>query len=315
MGNRLIFGDRAKYAALEGGFGGSILELISAIVIVLAIIHWIRFFKKNYCDCKEKRYQDSENSQKSNCDACCGACTKYCTSLESLHNILGMMFSNITQIVATGNDKPSLIISDREIQRPITCTGCFTYAYYTYMLLVSLMWFIAIAIDFSVYRKTTTCNDINIKVKSFRCFEVGKKFQIVNCESPGVDEKNVICYLYSPSIAGLGVAFSIAKLISVVADIAYNMIFKITNKSLALGISVRILCIILAVLALIAYLAVTGTKAIDEEYFTLGLVPMRIAQLLLLCLTIGGILVFPPWCQHSTDKYRKKVLLCGIWRC
>ena len=114
----------------------------------------------------------------------------------------------------------------------------------------------------------------------------------------------MICYLYSPNIAGLGVAFSAAKLISVVADISYKMIFKLTNKSWLCGLVIRAICIVAAISALAIYIGLTSSKRLKEGYFTFGLVPMRVAQLVLLCLTVAGILLIPPWCQYPKEYFR-----------
>ena len=296
----IIFNNRSDYVKVEAGFGGSLLVLTSFIGIVLAILYW------KFCCLKNNNGPTCSIlrccSNKS-CESSFVKLITYCTSLESLHNILGIVFSNITQIIADGNSKPSLIISNRESLTG--CNGCFTYTYYTYMMFISLMWFIAAAIEFSVFQKITTCNDINLKVKSFRCFDVDNQFETVDCQAPDVDEKKVICYLYNPSIGGLGVAYSTAKFVGITANLGYRMIFNITKKCGSYCcVAFRFIGTGLAVILLITYLHIA--RNITAEYFTFGLVPMRVAFLVLLCLTVGGILLIPPWCQYPVKYYQNK---------
>ena len=306
MGNRIIYEEKTEYDRLEGSIGG-----ISLVITFIAAVSFIFIYVCCCCEgsnnpCKCRRENNAGNREE---EGCC----KGCWTTENLHNILAIVYANFKEfrVQTTGNNdnaSQTLVISDRKA--PYGCIGCSAYTYYIYMMFMSFMWFFATAIDFSIYRKTTTCNDINVDVKSFRCFDVNNNSETINCEIPGIEDKQVICYLYSPNIAGLGVAFSTAKLISVVADIGYRMIFKITNKNFCCAILWRPFFIAVAIIAFIAYIILTQTTLMDT-YFIFGVVPMRVAQLLLLCLTVGGILLLPPWCQYSDDDYKKKYYNVG----
>ena len=174
------------------------------------------------------------------------------------------------------------------------------------MTSMSLMWFIAIALELSIYRKTTTCNDINVKVQSFSCFEVNNNYQKIDCgNTDDIDTRSVICYLYNPTLAGFAVAFSAATLVRTIADWFFKLVMKATNCIAWCGLALRMVLLLLAVLILAAYIALTQVQIIEESYFIFGEVPMRIAQLVLLCLTVAGMLLIPPWCKHSDDEYKK----------
>ena len=326
MGNYLSFDTREKYVLLEATPGGFFLlgTLFMAVIFIFICLCCCYKWNCETCQCKCKCKRDSTT------EGCCPDCSTI-LKMEKLHDILRTIFANVKefQVQKTGTiadaeadtdtvkdqatDKTSkvLVISDREV--PSGWNGCMAYIYYVYMMFMSIMWFIATAIEFSIYRKTTTCNDINVDVKSFRCFDVGKKFSVINCDAPDITERKVICYLYSPSIAGFGVAFSTAKLISVVADIAYKFIFKFTNKYCCCAFILRIALIVAALGALLAYLLVIHLLNITETYFTFGRVPMRMAQLVLVCLTVGGILVIPPWCQYTDDDFKRKYYYMGYY--
>ena len=337
MGNHIIFTTRREYAMLEGFSGGILLActaitaLISFFIFVCCCYEWEKWKGLKFNNFNDKNDSKDKGCSKACCKAyctcskgccterchtCCTAIKKGCSSLESLHGILRTVFTNIKELQVHTMEKSNdisklLVISDRKA--PSNCNGFLAYTYYTFMMFMATMWFFVTAIDFSIYRKTTNCNDINVKVKSFRCFDIDNNSALVNCQAPNIDEKNVICYLYSPSIAGLGVAFSTAKLITTVADIGYKLIFKATNKSLCITISLRIIFIIVTIAALTAYVTVTLEKIVTETYFTFGHVPMRVAQLVLLCLTVAGILLLPPWCKYTDEEYTKKYYYMGFY--
>ena len=133
-------------------------------------------------------------------------------------------------------------------------------------------------------------------------------FEKIDCEqTPDIDTRRVICYLYSPTVAGVGVAFSIAKLISVVGDIAYNLILRGTHQCCKCCGGLRILGLVVVVIIFIAFVVVAHvTRIIDTNYFTYGRIPMRWTQLLLLLATAIGILLFPPWTDYSDKDYTTK---------
>ena len=86
-------------------------------------------------------------------------------------------------------------------------------------------------VELSINRKTGTCNDIYVEAQSFSCFDVDNNYEKIDYENtPDIEARRVICYLHSPTVAGIGVAFSVAKLISVVGDIAYNLTLKGINR-------------------------------------------------------------------------------------
>ena len=51
---------------------------------------------------------------------------------------------------------------------------CMLHVYFLVMLLVVFNWFCLILIDTAIYRKTTTCNDLNVKDDAYLCFDVRK---------------------------------------------------------------------------------------------------------------------------------------------
>ena len=316
MGNFFVSGDRAKYIKLEAGIGAGLLGLSIIGITILFCIYCCCCFKKIECCCccKTPKKDHSTNGgacckKKSDCISCCKKFYEFLQSVKYFHRLLGYVFSNVSELYIKhkADDTKTtqvLIISEREI--PSGYIECSTYLYFIYMLLMCGLWFIAIAVEFSLYRKTGTCNDINANVPSFRCFDVDNNFHQIDCKNVN-DTTRVICYLYHPNIAGLGVAFSAAKLVSVVGDIAFTIILKGTNQcsSKCFGV-LCILGMLLGSAGLGIFLWSTITRRWDHEYFIYAEIPMRLTQLILLCATILGILLLPPWKAYSETEYGTK---------
>ena len=199
-----------------------------------------------------------------------------------MHRFLGYIFSSVSELyiksethTEAGNTKttPVLIVSERKI--PSGCTECLTYLYFIYMFLMCGLWFIAIAIEYSIYQKTTTCNDIDFNIHSFRCFDEDNHYNTVDCINAD-NSIRVICYLYRPTVGGIGVAFSAAQLISVIGDITFNIIMKGTNQCSACCFCVlRIVGIFLAIVLFIIFIYLTQTRIWDHDYFTYAGIPMQ----------------------------------------
>ena len=306
MGNLLIFGDREKYVIFEATLGG--------ILLLGALAGGVIFFLIYYYCCKTE--DDSDNRDSCDCSGDCGKnCKEFCTSLKHFHRILGIVFSSISELYVKSDDsrtvstaKPVgiLIISEREVPKEC-CIESWTYLYFSYMLVMCVMWFIAMTVELSIYRKTGTCNDINVEVQSFSCFDVDNNFEKIDCEhTPDIATRRVICYLYSPTIAGFGVALSAAKLISLVGDFAYNLILRGTSKCGVCTAVLRCLGLALAVPGFVVFMVLGHNRIFDTNYFTYGGIPMRYVQLLLLFFTVIGILLLSPWKTYSNEEYNTK---------
>ena len=349
MGNFLVFGDRTKYVKLEAGVGAALLGLSIIGIAALFAIYCFCCCHRFCCKKQEKdgstnggashkqqrkgylssscKKQDKETSNQSNssekqrsgktrCECCWEKICDYIRSVKYFHRLLGYVFSNISELyiehetTTKAGDTKVLIVSERKI--PSGYIEWSTYLYYIFMLLMCFMWFIAIALELSIYRKTGTCNDINVNVNSFRCFAVYNNYHLIDCKNATNDIK-VICYLYHLNIVGFGVAFSAAKFISIVGDIAFKIILKGTNQCNATCFGVmRIAGMIIGSGGLGVFLWAIITRKWDEEYFIYAEIPMRLTQLILLCATGLGILLLPPWIKYSKNGLSHKVSSHGL---
>ena len=165
MGNSIVFGDRTKYVILEGSVGGALLAITFFATTVISIIFCYCFYQKNKCEiscakcctacnscCKEECKCTTEGEK--SCEERLKTSCSSCLSLDTLHSLLGSVFRSVKEyrIQTKGNDpkiEKVMVISEKETTTD--CIGFWTYFYYIYMMSMSFMWFIAIAIEFSIY--------------------------------------------------------------------------------------------------------------------------------------------------------------------
>ena len=155
-----------------------------------------------------------------------------------------------------------------------------------------------IAIEDTIYRKTSTCNDIDVADYNYICFHE-RNFSIVDCTKGSGTP--VICYLFSPTLTGpgIGVAFSISQFICKFGDICARCLNKLSAQGKwCIGVTQFILVVVILSLMILplTWLMLSEVDIIMfNDYFTYGDVPMRFIMLILIALTIsiGGILIFP----------------------
>ena len=123
---------------------------------------------------------------------------------------------------------PVLLIWMRNV--PTGRNGCRTYAYYCFMAIVACLWFISFAVDNSIFQKITTCNDIYPHDMSHVCFADNESYTIVDCTEQLLQMTPVICYIFNLNFAGIGIAYSIAKLCLAVVDVYYVVLMKLIVK-------------------------------------------------------------------------------------
>ena len=207
---------------------------------------------------------------------------------RALHTILQLFFSSFTQR-KDENDRKILLIWNREASSLIL-----TYVYYYSTMILACLWFITIAMDYSLFLKTTTCDDINPNGRTHICFLVDDGFAAANCNQdprPG----RVICYMFSPNFAGFGIAYGAAKLFTVLADVHYNTMKKITIWCFFISGVFRALVALIALVGFITWWVHFGEHSAYEDYFSYGHIPMRTTQSVLILLTTWAATILPPW--------------------
>ena len=280
------FSEKAPYDKIDAGvFGG--ITLVVVLVVVIAISVW-----------KVKR--------------------------RHIHDFLGLLFVSFTRRSiqdGTSDAKEILIYADKELfnkadTRSHKCKHCAIYVYYILTTCASCLWFIVVAVDDTVYRKTGTCNDVDVTGYNYVRFREDNN-SMVDCATKE-SGLAVICYLFSPSLIGIGVAFSISQFICKIGDIYARCLNRscstcnccstpTCSTCTCTGNCINSSCmqtvlgltIVLLMVAPIIWFTLTRINIITfNDYFTYGDVPMQVTMLILITVTIGmgGIFIFTNCC-------------------
>ena len=191
-------------------------------------------------------------------------------------------------------------------------TQC-TYLYFINASFLITVWFLILLVEYSIYRKTTTCNDINVLDKSFRCFRVDNGTAIGctvdqgNGKSPDID---VFCYLYTPNPGALGIAFGAVNFISVAITVYFRIALYCTKAPIGqcclLALQLLAAAIVVIVVALLPGLNFGRLNV--EIYFFHGLATMRVCMYILIVYT-GFTLIPIPWYGFThQDNFRDIVV-------
>lgn len=193
----------------------------------------------------------------------------------------------------------------------------YTYVYFIVAAILAFLWCITFTVEGALYRKTGTCNDINVLDNSFTCFDLGNRSRQINCDIGRSPNITVFCYLYSLNPAAIGIGFSIFKLIIFLVTVYFKIVVKIgevaTGRRCGCCTCPMLLFIAQIVLSILSAVALTvliplHITEILVIYFFHGNAAIRVATFMVLYVTIPVILMVP-WCGFTGKNiYRNMVL-------
>ena len=148
------------------------------------------------------------------------------------------------------------------------------HAYYLAMLLIVANWFFVMFFDTAFYRKTTTCNDLNVRRDAYLCFDISKSITAgpTNCTDPAIRDDldiHVLCYLqfFNFPIA-LSLSFSFAQLIIILIHISFAItLWCVTNYTPVAAMLLHAALCIGYVLFFLVYGPIVGANAVDNIRF------------------------------------------------
>jgi hypothetical protein len=233
---------------------------------------------------------------------------------QSGHLAISMEENVVTEVYLFGDKefkKPTTsgVISSQSLNFNII--HAFTYLYFILVIIMALFWFIAMVVENAIYRKTTTCNDINVEDNSFTCFNVESQFNptAIDCSMAIHTDIKVFCYLYQPNIAAFGIGFSVFKLIIFSVTVSFKVAIKIAEyeRGQVLLLVVQII-LLLSILALLVILPSVHFTATLEIYFFHGNAVVRWVMFILVILT-AFFLIPVPWCGFTHKTIHKNMAL------
>ena len=148
------------------------------------------------------------------------------------------------------------------------------HAYYLAMLLIVANWFFVMFFDTAFYRKSTTCNDLNVRRDAFLCFDISKSVTAgpTNCTDPAIRDDldiYVLCYLqfFNFPIA-LSLSFSFAQLVIILIHISFSItLWCVKNYTPVAAIVLHAALCVVYVLFFLVYGPIVGANAVDNVKF------------------------------------------------
>lgn len=203
-----------------------------------------------------------------------------------------------------------LLFAGREL-KPHKWAIAFTYIYFFYVTFIVLCWFLIILTDNLLYRKTTTCNDINVNSDRYGCYFVSNSSRADCVElklHPDVNKIDVICYLvnFEPTMA-LGVATGFAKFLTFVANVSFRttVVLSCTKYGRIFVVGLQVLGTV--VLLLIFCLGLGGISVNTLNWFVYGFIPMRLVMLVMVIFLAIAVACIPWWAVNCSCTELKDV--------
>lgn len=189
------------------------------------------------------------------------------------------------------------------------------HIYYLAMLLVVFNWFVIMLIDTAFYRKTTTCNDLNVRRNAYLCFDVSKPTSAgpIDCTKQEIKDDldiHVLCYLENFNFpTAISLAFSFAQLIIVSIHISFTFTLWCVRKfSPSAAISVNVLVVaIYTVIVIICAIIADSDKHDEGSNFFYGDRMMRIFMVIWGFVTVILLTLFSPY-NWLIDKHYRQYL-------
>ena len=288
--------DRSYYMIIEGSsYAGTFAAFVVLILpVVVAVVCVCRA-----CGCGrgwKKCQKEIENTPlipkkgccstlKANCCSktlkCCSKLDESCSNINDCFTLYRIVFwQSVQEVITLYETFDSKTSTTKTHCRQEFLFGgyrnpkriCCLHTYFLTMLVIVLNWFLLMFFDTAFYRKTTSCNDINVKRDAYMCFDVSKPLSDgpIDCTANEQnDDLHVLCYLKSFNIAtALSLAFSFAQLVILLIYISFSYTLwcvKNCNARCALFSHVVIL-VAYIVFGCLVYGLLIGLNAKDLKY-------------------------------------------------
>ena len=210
-----------------------------------------------------------------------------------------------TEIDEKAEKRQVYLFGDKEFKiercpcfHPVLVHG-YTYFYFILVGIVAFHWFMAMVADNLLYRKTTTCKDINVKDSSFSCFTINNH-TLIDCKDV-MDNVPIICYLYHGlTLAAFGIGFSVFHSIIFGVTVYFKFAVKIAESKCGKCVLIlfQILLTVIPLFVLPSILPTVHFLTASNVYFFYGNAAIRWVMFVLICIT-PAILVNVPWCGFT----------------
>lgn len=190
------------------------------------------------------------------------------------------------------------------------------HAYYLAMLMVVANWFFVMFFDSAFYRKSTTCNDLNVRRDAYLCFDISKSILAgpTNCTDPAIRDDldiYVLCYLefFNFPIA-LSLAFSFSQLMIILIHISFALtLWCVKNFTPIAAIVIHVILCVLYLMFFLVYGPIVGLNVNDVKFQGINIFygdrVLRMVMVFLGFITIVLLTILSPY-YWLIDKYHRE---------
>ena len=184
--------------------------------------------------CKAAKNLSELNRQSTLCSSCSCSCRGICNKIGHVFPFL--LYSLYRLVFRHSVEEVTLPGPGNTTRREYLFGGYripknphLLHAYYLAMLVTVANWFFVMFFDTAFYRKTTTCNDLNVRRDAYLCFDVSQSILAgpVNCIDPTIRDDldiYVLCYLQFFNFpVALSLSFSFAQLMILLIHISFAL--------------------------------------------------------------------------------------------
>lgn len=228
---------------------------------------------------------------------CCGQlCGRLRCECPRVHFILQQVLGSVFDVIEVAEDEGRSIILFAKRRRPRNnCCYVIVLAYFTALFILLSFLFLSLFSNFLIYRKTSNCNDINVKTEYSICFDLDNGYEVVNClERQDDPDLKVICYLTDFGFfRALGTAFGAIQAFRTLISILFALGIKLGQKLPYLTATVQVVG---ALVSVVPYAMLYGLFYTHYTSIVLyGNPPLVHATLWLAWATVFVFVCLHPW--------------------
>ena len=226
---------RSYYVAFEGGIYAGVFALSFAAFIFVAVI---LFFVP-----KSRKF------------------------FEFLYSILFRL--TVQETKAPGQEQPHFLYNGYNKVR----YSCMLHTYFLLIIFAVFNLGAAMFVDNFFYRKTTTCNDLNVRNDAYQCFNAEDPLESdpVNCDLEEIKndlDVRVICYLQSSSLAvALSLSFSFIQFVLIPVQVSFSLtLWCVKNNCIPAIIILHLIIFIVSLIGAIVYGTIVWVNVNNVQY-------------------------------------------------
>ena len=244
-----------------------------------------------------------------------------------LHSVYKMFFPKFIEMGVSGDRETIFLFGGYKNPQHLR-RARMIHVYFMTMMFLAICWFIVVFVDTAIFRKTMTCNDINVEEHAYVCFDVNANdyhhSKPVDCNEV-IDKRDVhvLCYLqYYNFPTAASIAFSFMQLIVfgiyvtfalTLLIVRWHLVTKCKYKKYIIRVVSGLIIVVFIVIPIIILIIIIILDHVNEAQntgfnFLYGERVPRYFMCVLGCLTLFLLAGLSPywWLIEDTEKFYPK---------